>query len=146
MIEPLRLSYEIRCRPEHAFEVWTGRIATWWPAGHSVSGDAGTVVTLEPRVGGRLYERTPDGRELDWGEVTSWDPPTQLGYRWHIGRDPAEATQVELTFVDLGDGGTRLDIVQRGWEALGDDGPAYRDANTSGWSALLPSFVAAAEG
>lgn len=59
----------------------------WWPRGHTASGDADAGVVLEPRAGGRIYERTSDGREVDWGEITLWDPPRRLGYRWHIRRD-----------------------------------------------------------
>ena len=146
MIEPLRLSYEIRCSPEHAFEVWTTRVSAWWPKGHSASGNPETLVVLEPREGGRIFERTPDGTEIDWGQITLWSPPRRLGYVWHIARDRSDATDVELTFVDLGDGTTRLDIVHAGWQRLGAEGPVWREANTDGWSALIPSFVAAAEG
>ena len=144
-IDPLRLEYRIACSPAHAFAVWTTRLTTWWPPGHSASGDPGTVVTLEPRLGGRIYERTSDGTEIDWGEITGWDPPRGLRYVWHIRRDRADATDVELTFADAGDGTTRLEIVHSGWERLGAEAQAWRDANTDGWEALLPRFVAAAE-
>ena len=143
MIEPLRLSYEIDCPADHAFEVWTSRLSTWWPKGHSTSGDPDTTVVLEPRLGGRIFERTSDGREIEWGEITVWSPPSRLGYLWHIGRERTAATDVDLTFVDLGDGRTRLDIVHSGWERLAADGPAYREANTNGWDALLPHYLAA---
>jgi hypothetical protein len=145
MIEPLQLSYEIRCSPEHAFTVWTTRLSTWWPKGHSASGNPDTVAVLEPREGGRIYERMPDGTEIEWGEVTVWNPPRRLGYQWHIAREAHEATTVMLTFVDLGDGTTRLDIEQTGWERLGEGGVAFRNANAGGWSTLLPNFAAAAE-
>jgi uncharacterized protein YndB with AHSA1/START domain len=143
VIEPLRLSYEIDCPAEHAFDVWTQRLSTWWPRAHSASGDPDTVVVLEPRLGGRVFERTPDGTEIDWGEVTLWSPPERLGYLWHIRRDRSDATDVELTFVDVGNGRTRLDIVHAGWDRLGTGGPAWRDANRGGWDGLVPSFVAA---
>jgi uncharacterized protein YndB with AHSA1/START domain len=145
MIEPLRLSYEIRCPADHAFEVWTTRLSSWWPTGHSTSGDPDTLVVLEPRLGGRIFERTPDGTDIDWGEITLWDPPHRLCYLWHISRDRQDATDVELHFVDLGNGTTRLDILHTGWEHLGAQGPAFREANTSGWNALIPSFVKTAE-
>jgi Activator of Hsp90 ATPase homolog 1-like protein len=145
VIEPLRLSFDIDCGSAHAFDVWTQRISSWWPKGHSTSGDPDTMVTLEPRVGGRIFERTPDGTEIDWGEITTWDPPERLAYLWHIARDRTDATDVELTFEDLGDGTTRLHIVHTGWERLGREATAWRNANTKGWDALLPSFVAAAE-
>ena len=144
MIEPLRLSVEIDCAPEHAFAVWTERIGTWWPRGHSVSGDPDIDVVLEAGVGGRILERTPDGTEIVWGEITGWEPPARLAYRWHIRRDPHEATDVQLHFVDLTDGRTRLDIEQTGWERLGAEARTWRDANTAGWSGLLPHFTAAA--
>ena len=136
MIDPLRLSFEIRAPAGHAFEVWTTRLSSWWPKGHSASGNPDTVVALEPRPGGRIFERTPDGAEIEWGEITLWQPPHRLGYLWHINRARSDATDVELTFVDLGDGTTRLDIVHAGWERLGSEGEAWRDANFSGWAAL----------
>lgn len=144
-IDPLRLSVEIDCPTDHAFAVWTTRLSSWWPKGHSVSGHPDTVVTLEPHLGGRIFERAPDGTEIDWGEITSWSPPHRLGYLWHIRRDRSDATDVELTFVDLGDGTTRLEIVHSGWERLGAEGAQWRDANTDGWNALLPGFIVAAE-
>ena len=63
MIEPLRFSFEVACPPAHAFDVWTARIASWWPADHSVSGEHGLLVVLEGRPGGRIYERTAAGHE-----------------------------------------------------------------------------------
>ena len=145
MIAPLELSFEIECPAEHAFDVWTTRLSVWWPAGHSASGDPDASVVFEPRLGGRIFERTPDGTEIDWGEITRWDPPVRLGYLWHIARDRSDATDVELTFVDIGNGRTRLDIVHAGWERLGARGLAWREANTSGWDALIPRFLEAAE-
>ncbi len=44
---------------------------------------------LETALGGRIYERTPTGVEHEWGEVTVWEPPTRLGYRWHLRRAAA---------------------------------------------------------
>lgn len=55
MIEPLRLSFEVACSVEHAFAVWTAGIGTWWPAGHTVSGDGAAAVVLERRAGGREW-------------------------------------------------------------------------------------------
>jgi hypothetical protein len=146
VIEPLRLSYEIACPADHAFAVWTQRFSLWWPRAHSSSGDPDTAVVLEPRLGGRIFERTSTGDEIDWGEVTLWDPPSRLGYLWHIKRDRADATDVELTFVDNGDGTSRLDIVHTGWDRLGVDGRQWRDANAGGWSGLIPHFIATATG
>jgi uncharacterized protein YndB with AHSA1/START domain len=145
MIEPLRLSYDINAPADHAFDVWTNRLAAWWPKGHSASGDPNTTVVFEPRLGGRIFERTSDGNEIEWGEITRWEPPHRLGYLWHITRQRAEATQVELAFVDVGDGTCRLDIEHSGWENLGTDAAQFRAGNVNGWGALIPNFLAAAQ-
>ena len=100
MIEPIRLSFELACPADHAFAVWTGRIAQWWPADHTASGEADTTVVLEATAGGRIFERTTRGVEHDWGEVTIWEPPTRLGYLWHLRRDRADATEVEIRFLE----------------------------------------------
>ncbi|MDP9074371.1 MAG: SRPBCC family protein [Actinomycetota bacterium] len=146
MIEPLRLSFEVACTPEHAFDTWTTRFDLWWPPGHTVSGDPGATVVLEAALGGRIFERTTDGFEIEWGEITQWEAPRRLSYLWHIRRDRADATDVEVTFVALDDGTTRVDIVHRGWDRLGAGGPAWRDANAGGWNGLMPHFVAACQG
>src|SRR4030081_3305000 len=80
MIEPLRMSFVVACRPDHAFDTWTTRASSWWPPDHTASGEAGAQIVLEPRVGGRIFERTPGGRELEWGEITEWDRPRRLRY------------------------------------------------------------------
>ena len=145
MIEPIRLSFEVACPPERAFAVWTEEIDRWWPADHTVTGTDELLVVLERRPGGRIYERTPGGIEHDWGEVTIWDPPSRLGYLWHLRRDRADATQVEIRFTAADPGRTRVEIEHRGWEALGADCETWRDRNRGGWATLLPWFVAAAD-
>jgi hypothetical protein len=144
VIEPLVVEVDLRCSAAHAFATWTERFGTWWPSGHTTSGPEATV-HLEPRLGGRIFERTSDGDEIDWGEVTEWDPPRRLGYLWHIRRGREQATDVRVEFVDDPTGMSRVRIEHTGWERLGDEGPAWRDANRGGWSGLLPHFVAAAE-
>ena len=143
MTEPLRLAIDVRCRREHAFGVWTTKLSQWWPASHTVTGSPVDIV-LEPVVGGRIYERGADGAEYDWGEVTVWDPPHRLGYRWHLRQDWADATQVDIAFVDLG-AHTRIEIEHSGWEQLGAKGPDLRERNQAGWRGLLPNLVVACE-
>jgi hypothetical protein len=145
VIEPIRLSFDVRCAPDHAFAVWTSDIDRWWPADHTVSGGDDVLVVLERRPGGRIFERTAGGVEHEWGEVTIWEPPGRFGYLWHLRRDRADATEVEIRFVDAGDGTTRIEIEHRGWEALGADAQTWRDRNHGGWATLLPRFVTAAE-
>lgn len=144
MIEPIRLTFEVACPVDHAFDVWTSRIDQWWPKDHTVSAEEDLVVVLEGRPGGRIFERRATGLEHDWGEVTVWEPPTRLGYTWHLNRDRADATDVEIRFVARGEGETTVEIEHTGWDRLGAVGEGWRDRNHGGWATLLPHFIAAA--
>ena len=140
MIDPLRFSFVVDCPAEHAFEVWTVKTSSWWPVSHTVTAEGGLQVVFEGRTGGRIFERTPSGQEVDWGEITVWDPPRRLGYAWFIRTDRASATDVEIKFVDRGDGSTLVEIEHGGWDRLGDRGPGWRDVNRGGWDGVLPDF------
>jgi uncharacterized protein YndB with AHSA1/START domain len=144
VIEPIRLSFEVACPPDRAFDVWTADIDRWWPSDHTVTGTDDLSIVLEPRAGGRIFERTPGGIEHDWGEVTIWEPGRRLGYLWHLRRDRADATEVEIRFAAAGGDRTRVDIEHRGWEVLGAEGETWRDRNRGGWATLLPWYVEAA--
>ena len=145
MIEPIHLTFEVDCPVDHAFTVWTARIAQWWPKDHTVSAEDDLTVVLEGRRGGRIFERLGSGLEHDWGEVTVWEPPTRLSYTWHLNRDRSDATEVEVRFVPRDDATTIVEIEHRGWERLGADGLNWRDRNHGGWATLLPHFIAAAD-
>lgn len=142
MIEPLRFSFDVKCPVEHAFDVWTARTTSWWPRSHTVSQEKGLEVVFEGRPGGRIFERTRGGREIEWGEVTVWEPPRRLLYMWRIATDAPSATEVEITFSSRGEQ-TRIDIEHRGWEKLGDRGQGWRDTNQGGWDGTLPYYVSA---
>jgi hypothetical protein len=141
--EPLRFTLDVACPAHHAFAVWTSGIGTWWPADHTVTGEDGLDVVLEPRVGGRIFERTSGGAEHDWGEVTVWDPPSRLEYPWFLRADRADATDVSVSFQPVDERLTRVEITHSGWERLGTRGGAWRDRNHQGWSTLLPHYEVA---
>lgn len=145
MTSQLRISFEVACPAEHAFSMWTSRLGIWWPPDHTVTGQSDLSVVLEGRVGGRIYERTAGGIEHDWGTVTIWDPPATLGYSWHLGGDPAAATDVVVRFLAAGIAETRVEIEHGGWDRLGQGADRWRDRNRIGWETLLPYFVAAIE-
>jgi len=139
--EPLQISFEVACSAEHAFDVWTTRIDTWWPADHTVSGSPDSDVVLQSGVGGRIYERTSGGVEHEWGEITVWEPPSLLGYVWHIGRDRSSATEVQIRFVSQGPASTRIEIEHGGWEQFKSEASEMRERNEIGWRTVVPHFL-----
>lgn len=143
MIEPLRMSFTVDCSAEHAFATWTERPTAWWPPEHTMSHERGAEIVFEPRRGGRVYERTHDGREFEWGEVVEWDPPRRLRYLWRIATTPDNATDVEILFRQVSESETRIEIEHGGWERLGGFGPDWRNVNTGGWDGVLPAYRAA---
>ena len=122
------------------FSLWTEGVDRWWPKGHTRSKNPGTTVVLEGRVGGRFFERAPDGTEHEFGRVTLYDPPARLTYDWYLGSSIDQPTEVDIRFVDTEDGGTRIDIEHRGPELVGPlwdrTSPGYDRA----WDAVLASF------
>jgi uncharacterized protein YndB with AHSA1/START domain len=142
-IEPLRIAFDVATPSDRAFSVWTADIGRWWPADHTATGATDLAVILEPRTGGRIFERTAEGQEIDWGEILVWEPPRRFVYNWHLKRDRANATEVEIRFVPTSPTATRVEIEHRAWERLGSEGPTWRDRNRGGWDTLLPHYRAA---
>jgi uncharacterized protein YndB with AHSA1/START domain len=137
--EPLEFAFDVACTPEHAFDVWAVRTSQWWPTDHTMSGERGLTVTIEPRPGGRIVERAPSGAEHDWGEVLVWEPPSRLAYLWHLGSDRRDATEVEVRFASTAVG-TTVTVVHSGWERLGASAGERRGRNQAGWAGLLPRY------
>ena len=128
MTDTLELEFIVDCPNDHAFEVWAERTNMWWPRDHTRSGNPETVVIFEPRAGGRVFERMPDGTEHEWGEIVAWEPPGRLEYLWHIYGDRDEATHVEITFSGS-DNTTLVSIKHTGWARLGKKGEQLRQRN-----------------
>ena len=138
--------------PEAAFELFADRHGEWWPkeSHHILDGPAADAV-LEPREGGRWYERSQDGEECDWGRVLEIDRPNrlllawQLTPEWKFDPDISNATHVEITF-EPEDGGTRVRLVHSGFEVHGEAGPAMRESvgGKGGWAELMELYKIAA--
>jgi len=104
----------------------------------------GPQIVFEPRVGGRIYERSHGGQEHEWGEITVWDPPHRLAYLWRIATDRANATDVEIRFLAIGPETTRVEVEHGGRDRLGSDfGQTWRDTNRGGWDGTVPAYMTA---
>jgi uncharacterized protein YndB with AHSA1/START domain len=149
----VRQSVVVETSQERAFEVFTARLADWWPLEtHVIGGKPVVAAVIEPRAGGRWYERSADGRESDWGRVLAWEPPSRLVLSWQISddwqADPSIDTEIEVRFTAEDDRRTRVDLEHRGLEAFGARAQEMRDTFESGggWPLLLGRFEAATAG
>ena len=131
-----------------AWRVFTEQIATWWPLESYRIGKAKAVdAVIEPRVGGRWYERGEDGSTCDWGSVLVWEPTGRLVLSWDITADwqydPNLKTEIEVRFIPEGQGATRVELEHRRLDRFG----ARRDEmrrifdSEGDWGRLLEGFA-----
>lgn len=119
----------------------------FWPPEHSIGTSAIAQVVVEPRAGGRWFERGQDGNECQWGRVARWEPPSVVVLLWQIGVnwvfDPDVETEVEISFTLDTTGGTRVDLRHRHLERYGDQAETMRAAfdSSAGWAGILNRFV-----
>lgn len=134
-----------------AFEVFTARIESWWPmASHHIGEADCAAVVIEPRPGGRWFERGVDGVECVWGRVLVWEPGRRVVLAWQLNSqwafDPSLHTEVEVRFTAIDERTTRVDLEHRGLEAYGADAATMRDAfgSPQGWNGMLEHFAVVA--
>lgn len=136
----------------HAFAVFTTHFNRWWPRTHHIGKADMAEAVLEPKEGGRWYERGVDGSECDWGRVLAFTPPARVVLSWHLNGDyvydpdAAKASRVEVTFQDEGEGRTRVTLVHSGLDRHGPGWERVRESvgSPGGWSGLLDLFTKSA--
>jgi uncharacterized protein YndB with AHSA1/START domain len=136
---------------ERAFQVFTARLGTWWPSDYHIGGAEMADAILEPRAGGRWYERGVDGTECDWGTVLEWEPPVRLVVTWQINgewkydADPARASEIEVRFIADGPEQTTVELQHRHLDRLVLGEALYQAiSGAGGWKSVLEAYAAAA--
>jgi len=137
-LAPIVKAIEVRRSAADAFRIFTEEISAWWPMKtHSRARDAAgeqTVrITIEPHVGGRIYETLNDGRELEWGEVFAYEPGVSFAMRWTMGRPAEQSTDVSVQFEALSDRSCRVTLTHENWERMGDEAQKLREGYNNGW-------------
>jgi uncharacterized protein YndB with AHSA1/START domain len=135
-------SVTVNAAPEQTFRAFVDEIGAWWPLadGFAFAGDRWQDMLMEGRVGGRLYERSRDGRDFHIGTVKVYDPPSRLVFTWGEATEEwAGPTEVEVRFTAQG-GATRVDLEHRGFERIGDAAEETTRTYDGGWAAVLGRF------
>jgi hypothetical protein len=116
-----------------AWRVFTEKMGTWWPLAYYKIGKANAVdAVIEPRVGGRWYERGDDGSRCQWGSVLAYDPTLKTEIEVRFSTDGSDRTRVELEHRHLDRYGARRDEMRRIYDPQGD------------WGRFLEAFAHAA--
>jgi Activator of Hsp90 ATPase homolog 1-like protein len=130
-----------------AFELFTTRMTDFWPKEHTIGDSELAEVLIDPRSGGRWFERGVDGGECQWGRVAEWQPPRKVVLLWQINAhwqfDPEFKTEVEVTFTEEGPGRCRLDLRHRNLQRYGDRTDQMLEIfdDPAGWTGTLAGFV-----
>jgi hypothetical protein len=135
--DPITHEYHLRCSAEHAFATYTERIDEWWDPRYTANAETLEAVTIEPRVGGRVYATHRDSGEDEWGEVTVWEPGQRLVHTFTLAQDPRHASEVAVEFVSSGDGCT-VRFGHGGWT----EANAAVRKKFSDWPIMLDRFAA----
>ncbi|WP_234027958.1 SRPBCC family protein [Pseudonocardia dioxanivorans] len=147
-LPPITGSVSLAVPVERAFAVFTSDINTWWPHQFHIGAADIAEVILEPRVGGRWFERGVDASECDWAASSSGSrrtgscSPGRSTGSWQFDPDPAKASEIEARFRSDGDHQSIVDVEHRLFERL-DGGDAIRGAinGGGGWELLLDGFA-----
>jgi uncharacterized protein YndB with AHSA1/START domain len=150
----VRKSVRVQAPVERAFSVFVEQMETWWPATHHIGKTPFEAIFVEPRIGGRWYERNAEGQQCEWGTVLAWDPPRRVRFSWHLGPghgqpdwvfdpDMSRASEVEIRFTATGGGATLVELEHSKLERHGEGYRQLRDLfdGPGAWTGILESFA-----
>ncbi|GLQ53513.1 SRPBCC family protein [Devosia nitrariae] len=144
-IAPVRKTITVAATPEHAFRFFTQSMSRWWNKGYTIGKSPQKDVVVEPRAGGRWFERGENGSECQWGKVLTWDPPNRVVLAWQITPqwtyDEEILTELDVRFLDEG-GKTRVELEHR-LDAYGAAAEQMRELfdGPGGWMGLLEAYA-----
>jgi uncharacterized protein YndB with AHSA1/START domain len=145
----VRTEVVVEAPQDRAFRVFTERFDKIKPREHNMLAVDIDESVLEPRAGGRVYDRGVDGSECQWGRVLAYDPPERIVFtwdispRWQIESDLEKASEVEIRFIAEAPGRTRVELEHRHLDRHGEGWNGLREgvANEQGWPLYLGRYA-----
>ena len=131
---------EIEADLRTTWESMVGDIGSWWRSDFLICEES-KGMTLEPRVGGLLRERTAkEGCGYAWGQIIWFQPETHLAYLAQIvppwGR-PAQSV-VQIALAEMANGRTKLTLTDAIIDNLTDE---FLESLDEGWRQLYGEGV-----
>jgi uncharacterized protein YndB with AHSA1/START domain len=147
----LTLTQPVDASPDRAFQVFVDEFDRWWPRDHTWGKERLAAIVIEPKMGGRCFERLNDGSEQIWGKVLAFDRPHHIVIAWQISPDrtPEEsdgtASRVDVRFSPLDGGRTNVLVVHRDFFRHQGDWEKYRNdmASKKGWPTIMAAYAKA---
>ena len=160
MTSSVMVALRVKASPEHAFDVFTKEIASWWKPSSlftiTPKGDGHLV--FEGEKGGRLIATFANtGNEsqrqvFEIGRITEWVRGQRLAFTWRQSTfTPDMKTRVEVIFEPVGDE-TRVTVRHEGWLDIPHDhaarhgfpDPITQRRAAEWWQGSLARFAAKA--
>ena len=151
MPAPVIKTVHVKADPKRAFDVFVAKIGSWWPKDHRIGAVPFADIVIEPRAGGRFFERGTDGSECDWGQVLAYEPGERLLLGWQLNGDwvfdAVFMVEVEVTFT-AEDDGTLVRLEHRNLERYGERAAevAASISGDGGWPGILEGFRQCCDG
>jgi uncharacterized protein YndB with AHSA1/START domain len=117
--------------PTRVFDAFVHNVSDWWGAPYQMNKDLKSL-TIEPKVGGRMWEDWGNGAGTMWGMVSTYDPGKLLKIRGAFGWGNAMCL-VSVKFEPAGKG-TRVKLTQQGAGVYDDN---VTEGFQVGWNDLL---------
>jgi len=148
--EAVRFEITVSAPVERAFRVFTEQFDQIKPRDHNLLAPEPIAETVfETHVGGHVYDRGEKGSICRWARVLAFEPPYRfmiswdISPQWQIVADPAEASEVEVTFSARDTNLTTVVLEHRHLERHGAGWESVRDGvdGQAGWPLYLQRYV-----
>jgi hypothetical protein len=148
----VRKAIRVSAPVERAFSVFVEQMETWWPTSHHIAPNPFESIIVEPRIGGRWYERDAHGNDCAWGFVRAWEPPRLVTLAWHLQADWSfdpdlnRASDIDIRFTPESFSTTLVELTHYNLERHGGDFEKLREGldGPGAWGFILDEFAKAA--
>lgn len=137
MLQSVPLSLDIRqetefdASPDAVFTALTRDVHNWWIMRQT---NPASTLSLLPKVGASLVERSPDGHEVIWGTLEEVRRPDRLYFSGRFAVMGAVAGRVHFDLEKIGSGGCRLVLTH---QAVGNISEETQNSFNAGWGKLI---------